>query len=235
MKRIATICARGGSKGVKNKNIRLINGKPLIHYTVEQVIESKMFDSIVVSSDSDSILDIASEYKEVITIKRPDDLASDTAAKMPVVKHAVDQCELMLSVKFDTICDVDCTSPLRKVEDIVNCISLLESHKASNVLTACPARRSPYFNMIEKGPEGKVKLSKQLASKIVRRQDAPECFDMNASIYVWNRETLMSLKSYFLDKTMLYVMPENRSHDIDTEFDFKIVEYILTNNLHNES
>lgn len=228
MKRIATICARGGSKGVRNKNIRILNGKPLIHYTIEQAINSKLFDFISVSSDSEQILNEAKKFNEVEIILRPEELASDTAAKMPVVLHCVKEIERLNSIKFDTIVDIDCTSPLRNVEDILESVKMLEENNVSNVLTACPARRSPYFNLIEKTEQGNIILSKQLDTKIVRRQDAPECYDMNASIYVWNRETMFNLKSYFLEDTMLYVMPEERSVDIDTELDFKIVELLMS-------
>src|SRR5690606_36079423 len=97
---------------------------------------------------------------------------------------------------------------------------------ATNLITAAPARRSPYFNLMEQDKNGFVRLSKKLSTAIVRRQDAPQAFDMNASIYVWNRDSFFDAKSIFTNRTILYVMPEERSHDIDSELDFEIVQFL---------
>jgi len=113
------------------------------------------------------------------------------------------------------------------VEDICGAVDLLERNHVSNVITATPARRSPYFNMVEIGNDGVVRLSKFLEEPIVRRQDSPKCFDMNASIYVWTRATLFECPTVFNTDTKLFVMPENRSIDIDSELDFEIVELIM--------
>jgi len=226
-KRLCTICARGGSKGVKNKNINLLNGKPLIAYSIEQAKSSGVCDIIAISSDSDDILKIAGEHGADILIKRPDELATDTAPKLPVIQHALQEAEREIGYDFDEIIDIDPTSPLRISEDIVNCVKLLESSGADNVITAAPARRSPYFNMVELGDDGFAKLSKKLEKPIYRRQDSPKCYDMNASIYVWWRETLLDSKAIIDENTALYVMPEERSIDIDSELDYKFVEFLF--------
>ncbi|MBT9493233.1 MAG: acylneuraminate cytidylyltransferase family protein [Paucibacter sp.] len=227
MKRICTICARGGSKGVKGKNIRHLLGKPLIAYSIEQARESKLFDIIAVSSDSAEILEIAQEYGVDMIIRRPLELASDTAAKLPAIKHCVEQVELRFGQIYDVCVDLDATSPLRSVDDIRQAVSLLETVGASNVITAMPARRSPYFNLIELSKDGVPLLSKPLENPVVRRQDAPACFDMNASIYVWSRNSLFRDIGLFTPDTRLYVMPEERSIDIDSEIDFQLVEILL--------
>lgn len=226
MKTVVTICARGGSKGVKGKNVRDMNGLPLIAHTLKQAKSFKGFAAFAVSSDSDAILEIA-EREGFLAIKRPDELATDTAAKIPVIRHCVQETERLTGQKFDLCLDLDCTSPLRNVSDIEAVVSLLMNPEVPNVITAMPARRSPYFNLIEKSPEGRIQLAKKLEKPVVRRQDAPECFDMNASIYGWKREVLMTENTLFLPATALHVMPEERSIDIDSELDFQVVEMIM--------
>jgi N-acylneuraminate cytidylyltransferase/CMP-N,N'-diacetyllegionaminic acid synthase len=226
LNRLCTICARGGSKGVKDKNLRPLLGKPLLAYSIEQAKASGLFAAIAVSSDSDLILETAREWGADHLIKRPDELATDQAAKLPVIQHCAAEVERLQNQAFDTIVDLDATSPLRSVEDICAAVSLLEEGAAMNVITAMPARRSPYFNLVELNAAGYVELSKPLANPVVRRQDAPKCFDMNASIYAWKRSVLFGSKSIFTMGTKLYVMPEERSIDIDSELDFAFVEFI---------
>ena len=125
------------------------------------------------------------------------------------------------------VVDLDATSPLRLVADIQDAVAMLEREKVSNVITAAPARRSPYFNLVELGEDGVVGLSKPLRKSIVRRQDSPKCFDMNASIYVWRRAALFDNPTVFNADTRLFVMPEERSTDIDNELDFEIVEFLM--------
>lgn len=227
MTKICTICARGGSKGVKNKNLRELLGKPLIAHSILQAKESGIFDVIAVSSDSDEILRVAKQYGADYIIKRPDELATDTAAKVPVMQHCVREVEKLTNMTFDIITDIDATSPLRTVEDLKNAVQKLEKHEfAKNLITAAPARRSPYFNLVEETNGGFVQLSKPLSNVIVRRQDAPKSYDMNASIYVWKREAFFEGHSVFTESTLLYVMPEERSQDIDSELDFEIVQLL---------
>lgn len=229
MSRICTICARGGSKGVKNKNIRELAGKPLIALSLGQARSSGLFDLIAVSSDSAEILDAARSHGADLLVVRPPELASDTAAKLPAIRHCVGEAEQFFGKWFDVIVDLDATSPLRLIEDIRGAVDLLESNNVSNVITAAPARRSPYFNLVELAEDGVVRLSKPLQKPIVRRQDSPQCFDMNASIYVWKRSALFDYPTVFNADTRLFVMPEGRSIDVDTELDFEIVELMMRN------
>lgn len=227
VKRICTICARGGSKGVKNKNIRELHGKPLIAYSILQARETGLFDAIAVSSDSAEILAAAGAWGADHLIRRPDELATDQAAKLPAICHCVLEAERAAGTSYDVIVDLDATSPLRVADDIVQCVTLLESRGVSNVITGAPARRSPYFNLVELDENGYARLSKQLERPVVRRQDAPKCYDMNASVYVWRRESLLSGATVFNPDTLIHVMPEERSIDIDSELDFKLVEFIM--------
>jgi len=227
MKRLCSICARGGSKGVPSKNVRMIVGKPLLAHSLYQARASGLFDAIAVSSDADEILSIARSYGATCLVKRPAALASDTAAKLPAIRHCLEAAEEALGTRFDILVDLDATSPLRLSEDIRGVVELLEAEPHANVITGAPARRSPYFNLVERRADGLVALSKPPAAAIVRRQDAPPCFDMNASIYAWWTADFRVAPAVFTERTRLYVMPEERSLDIDSEHDFGIVEFLM--------
>lgn len=222
---LCTICARGGSKGVKNKNIKLVDGIPLIAHTIKSALNSNMFKHVVVSSDDEKINEVAREYGAEVLFERPKELSGDKAAKIPVIRHALEESERVLQTKFDILCDLDATSPLRDVKDIVDCLEVVASNAADNVITASPARRSPYFNLVELGDDKIPVLSKP--SDVNRRQDSKKCYDMNASIYVWKRELLLESNSLFHSRTYLHVMPEERSIDIDSELDFRIVSALI--------
>lgn len=227
MTRLCTICARGGSKGVKGKNVRPLMGKPLIAHSIEQARRSGLFAAVAVSSDSDLILDAARQAGADVLVARPDELASDTAAKIPAIRHCLLEAERALGRSFAVFVDLDATSPLRLPEDIVGAVELLERTGAGNVITGAPARRSPYFNLVELDGQGRARLSKTLDRTVVRRQDAPRCFDMNASIYVWRRDAFLAHPAVFNDDTLLFEMPEERSIDIDSELDFDIVRLLM--------
>jgi CMP-N,N'-diacetyllegionaminic acid synthase len=228
MKMLCTICARGGSKGVPDKNVRDILGKPLIAYTIEQARQSGLFSNIAVSSDSEKILSAAKAFGADILVRRSDELASDTASKVPAIHHCLETAERQLGKQFAVFVDLDATSPLRLPEDIVGAVRLLEQRGVSSVITGTPSRRSPYFNIVELDERGIVHVSKDLDQPIVRRQDAPQSFDMNASIYVWKRDIFWRNPEVFYDDTLLFEMPAERSVDIDSELDFEIVRMLLT-------
>jgi CMP-N,N'-diacetyllegionaminic acid synthase len=226
VKRLCTICARAGSKGIPSKNIRMIAGKPLLAHSLYQARASGLFDAIAVSSDGDEILSIARSYGATCLVKRPAALASDSAAKLPAIRHGLETAEQMLKTRFDVLVDLDATSPLRLPEDIRGVVELLEGEPHANVITGAVARRSPYFNLVERRPDGTVALSKP-GTAIVRRQDAPPSFDMNASIYAWWTADFRAAPAVFTARTRLYEMPEERSLDIDSEHDFRIVEFLM--------
>lgn len=228
MKRLAVICARGGSKGIKNKNLRPLAGKPLITYSIEQARQSGVFDRVAVSSDSDAILKIAGEWRVDHLVKRPRELSTDTAPKVPAIRHCAEAAERESGMVFDTIVDLDATAPLRRLDDIRGAVALLEESGAANVVSGAPARRSPYFNLVELDERGRVVLAKPPTEPIVRRQDSPPCFDLNASVFVWSRTYLFGGSGDALgDNTLLFEMPEERSIDIDTEADFRFVEFMM--------
>jgi len=220
---------RKGSKGVKNKNLRIINNKPLMQYTIDQAIKSKIFNEIIVSSDCNKILKLANKLGIKTSFVRPKMLAGDKVGKLDVIRNALIMSEKYFNKKFDIIFDLDVTSPLRKISDIKNAYQIFLSNKLKILLTGSVAKKSPYFNQIELFEE-KIKLVKNKKDKIVRRQDSPKVYDMNASIYIWQRDALLLSKTLFNKHTGIYVMPEERSIDIDSELDFRIVEHLLKTN-----
>ena len=225
MKILATICARGGSKGVPGKNIRPLCGKPLIAYTIETAQRCRLIDRIIVSTDSPQIADIARATGAEVPFTRPEELATDDAPKLAAIKHAVRFLETEQGYHSDIIVDLDPTSPLRTAEDVEACIRIVRDEGADNVFSVIKAHRNPYFNMVEV-VDGRVQLVKCLASAVVRRQDAPPVYDMNASIYAWKRYALMNNDSLFLETTRIYEMPE-WAKDIDGETDFKFAEFMI--------
>ena len=192
MKNLCTICMRKGSKGVPNKNLRELNGKPLLAYTIEQALQSKLFEHVVISTDSEKIAETAKAFGAKVWFLRPAELALDEAPKLPVIRHAFQESENHFGYTFDVLVDLDVTSPLRKVEDITGSYQQFVDEESDILITACPAKKNPYFNMVEL-VNGKVQLIKQLDTFPQFRQNAPQVFDMNASIYIWKRDSLLKI------------------------------------------
>jgi CMP-N-acetylneuraminic acid synthetase len=220
---IASICARGGSKGVPGKNIRPLLGKPLIVWTIEQALKVPAIQRVVVSTDSPEIAAVAEAAGARVPFLRPAALATDGAPKIPVIRHLVDH-EKASGVAVSRVVDLDPTSPLRNTADIEKCLSLL-SPDVDVVITGYAAEKNPYFNMVEALPGGGFGLVKTPAAALARRQDAPAVYAMNASIYVWWERTLDC--GLFGPRTRLHVMPRERSIDIDSEIDFALVELLM--------
>ncbi len=233
MKIICTICARGGSKGVQSKNSRMIAGYPLIVHSIRQALDSELFEHVVISTDSDEISEISRQYGGEVFFRRPGELAEDSSPKLPVIRHAFLEAEKHYGCRYEYIVDLDATSPLRSITDIQTCADLIQSGNCSNVITAAPSHRSPYFNLIEKNAAGHWAPSKSMGRMLTRRQESPPCFDMNASIYAWTRESLLNESEIFLPGTQLHVMPRERSFDIDSPLDFRIVELLMREEMDN--
>lgn len=225
MKNICIICARSGSKRLKKKNFKKLFGKPLIYHTINQAIKSKIFDHIVFSTDSEILRKLAIKYGAESWFLRPKKLASDKAAKIPVIRHAVLEAEKKFKTNFDYIFDLDVTSPLRKVHDIKNSFKLFLKSKKDMLISGNKARKNPYFNMVEFKENKSLKLVKQTRRYYVRHQDAPEVYELNASIYIWKKESLFKQVGPFCKKTFFYEMPYNKSIDIDNLSDFRMVEF----------
>lgn len=230
---LVTICARGGSKGVKNKNIRKLMGKPLIAYTIEQALTWGRASEVVVSTDSDEIADVAKKYGALVPFIRPKELATDTADKLAVIRHALLESEKIYNANFDIVIDLDVTSPIRSVEDIENCYNLFQDKRPKVLFSVVHAHKNPYFNMVEVDSNGYAHLSKLLTGNIHRRQDAPIVYSMNASIYIYDSAFLRDEKntSIFTNSSTIYEMGDLSGVDIDREVDFKFVEFLVKEGL----
>ncbi|SFZ78880.1 acylneuraminate cytidylyltransferase family protein [Chitinimonas taiwanensis] len=223
MKTVATICARGGSVGVPRKNILPVAGRPLIAHSIEQALSLPEIDAVYVSTDCPEIALVAQQYGARVPFLRPSELATSSAAKIPVIQHLCDWIDTH-DGPFDRIVDLDPTSPLRLTEDIVACLNLLESD-VDAVITAFESEKNPYFNMVERKADGHIGLVCEQQGGVVARQLAPQVYSMNASIYVWHRHTLS--KGLWSGSLRLHTMPRERSIDIDSPLDLKIVEMLL--------
>lgn len=224
---LGTICARGGSRGVAGKNIRLLAGHPLIAYTIAQARRCDFIDRLVVSTDSAEIAAVAKGYGAEVPFLRPAELATDTSAKVPAIQHAVRAIERELGHPVDYVIDLDPTAPLRAVEDIVACWDAIQRPETDVVFTVTAADRNPYFNMVEVDADGYARLSKEAPAPVVRRQDAPKVYGMNASVYAYRRSHLMEDGRVVTGRARIVEMPAERSRDIDGPLDFAFIEFLV--------
>jgi CMP-N-acetylneuraminic acid synthetase len=227
---LLTIAARGGSKGVRNKNIRHLKGKPLIAYTIEQALKWGKASRVVVSTDSVRIAEIAKEYGAEVPFMRPRELATDSAPKVPVLRHALRKSENLFQESFEIVVDLDPTAPVRNTEDLDACLATFLHSQPKTLFSVVVAHKNPYFNMVEERPDGFVQLCKQqLSGGVHTRQSAPAVYEMNASIYFYQRDFLLhgESDSVITDRSAVYVMDEKSSYDIDREIDLVFLEFLL--------
>ncbi len=226
---LITICARGGSKGVKDKNIRELSGKPLISFTIETAKRWGKAKRIICSTDSNRIADTALKHGAEVPFIRPVELATDTIGKVPVIRHALRSCEKKYGETYDIIIDLDVTSPVRTIEDLNKCMKTFLEKQADVLFSVVEARKNPYFNMVELNKEGYAEVSKKPAEGVFRRQDAPKTYDLNASIYFFDRKFLLDEKNDSVlssKKTAIHIMDQISAVDIDNELDFKFIEFL---------
>lgn len=232
-----TICGRGGSTGVKNKNIRELCGIPLIAWSIfdaENAFENnkEINKTIAIDSDSEIILRMAKTLcPKALLHKRRNELAGDRISKMDVIKEVLIDISQLTNVRFDLVIDLDITSPLRTNVDIESACKILLESNYEAVFSVVPSRRNPYFNMIEMNNSGRYFLSKY--SNFVARQEAPRVYDMNASIYVYKPHVFLgNSKSPVLLNFGIYEMHDYGVIDVDTEYDLALMELILTHGVH---
>lgn len=225
--KIITICARGGSQGLPGKNICPLHGKPLIAWTIEQSLACHEIDAVYISTDSEAIADVAKAHGAIVPFIRPAHMATHDAPKVPVIKHLADWVNTNVG-KVDIVVDLDPTSPLRDAEDIIACINMLDN-QTDVVITGYEAEKNPYFNMVELESDGRARLAKMPPSEIFGRQSAPKVYAMNGSVYVWHYHTLD--KGLWNGRSSMHIMPRERSIDIDTPIDFKLVELLMQEKL----
>jgi CMP-N,N'-diacetyllegionaminic acid synthase len=223
---LATICARGGSKGVPGKNTRPLLGKPLLAYTIECAKACVDVDRIIISTDSDEIAAAAEPWGGPVSFRRPSEMASDNAAKIHAIRHATSYVETHDDYHPDIVVDLDVTSPLRGPEDITACIDYLLDYDMEAVVSVYEAERNPYFNMVEFSGH-RIQLVKQLSTPFVRRQDAPPVYSVSGSIFAFRRSCLMSITHLFSGRWGASIIPRERAVDIDHEIDFQFVEFLM--------
>lgn len=230
---LVTICARGGSKGIPGKNIKMLNGIPLIAYTIKvgKLFAEKYSADISLSTDDNSIKKVAEQFGLYTVYQRPSEFATDKAGKIEAIKDLLLFEEKTNSKIYDFVLDLDVTSPMRTIEDLENAYNILHNTPAAyNIFSVSPANRNPYFNMVESKNDGFVSLVKK--SEVIKcRQEAPDVYDLNASFYFYRRFFFEDgWKTCFTDKSLAYVVP-HICFDLDNPIDFVIMEVLLREKL----
>ena len=224
------IGARKGSKGVPGKNFRPLCGKPLIDWSLDQLFANPRVGAVVVSTDDEAIYAHAVRRGALDIGLRPADLATDTAPKWGVWQHALADSEALVG-PVAAFLDLDCTSPLRLPQDINGALTLYEIEHPDMVMSVCEARKNPYFNLVEPDAKGALQVSKPLPGGVWARQDAPRVYEHVGVVYVVNPDYLRRARTIYEGRVIPYVLPAERCHDIDTPHDFRLVEFLLSEQL----
>ena len=225
---IAVIFARGGSKGVKKKNIKLINNKPLIAYTIQKALRSKYIDDIYISTDSQEIADVAKLYGATIPFLRPKDLASDKSPEFLSWKHFVNYVETTLNLKNFIFIALPCVTPLKTIKNINDGIELYMKNDFDVVYTCMESFRNPYFNMVKQNDK-QIELFMG-EHKFSRRQDAPIVYDLTPSILVMNSEYIKKSPNIFHGNVYPLIVSKEEGIDIDDIYDFNLAELVIKRN-----
>lgn len=227
MNTIAFIFARGGSKGLPNKNIKIFAGKPLIAWSIEHAKAVKSINRVLVSTDSEQIADVALENGAEIPFIRPKDLAGDKSPEWLAWRHAINFLKETEGSLPDAIISIPTTAPLRIAADLEACLTEFENKKPDVVITVTDAHRSPYFNMVKVENNGRVDLVIPPSGAITRRQDVPKVYDMATVAYVIDPKFVLKNSSLFSGNVRSVYVPLERAIDIDTLFDFEIAEFLM--------
>ena len=224
---LGLIPARGGSKGVPRKNIKLLCGKPLLEYTAQSALASRFLSRVIVSTDDPEVAEVSIRCGLEVPFLRPKELAADDTPMLPVVQHAVRWMESQ-GESFDSICLLQPTNPLRRAKDIDACIDLLEQSDADSVVTVLevPGEYNPHWVYFQT-PEGVLQLSTGEAGPISRRQDLPCAFHREGSVYVTRRDVVMCGNSLYGERLVGYRMDPTESVNIDTPEDWQRAEALI--------
>lgn len=226
---LCVISARGGSTGIKNKNINDFCGKPLISWTIMQAKKSKILDDVHISTDSIKIARIAEKYGGKIPFIRKKNLANKNTSKFLVWKDALLNIEKQNKIKYDYFFDLDCTNPLRSVNDIDNMIRdfIKNSKNIDALITVSHSRKNPYFNMLEKNQFNFLKPSKKLTKWPTSRQTSPNVYDQVASMYLLKTSFLRKKIKLYDGNIKGYLLKEYQNFDIDSQLDYKIISFLF--------
>ena len=222
---LAIIPARGGSKGLPGKNIKVLGEKPLIAWSIESANMSKLITKTIVSTDDSKIIEVAKKYDSLVPFTRPKELASDTASTKDVLIHAINYFKEN-NENYEYIVLLQPTSPFRKDGDIDEMIELAISTKADLVVSVKETASNPYYVLFEEDENGYLKKSKE--SKFTRRQDCPTVYEFNGSIYIIKVDALIKQNTLSFKNTIKFEMiNQKHSIDIDNQFDFDFAEFLL--------
>jgi len=224
MKTFAFIFARGGSKGLKKKNILKLGGLPLLAHSILLAKKIRQIDRVFVSSESREIIEIAEEYGAEIII-RPKELATDHSNEWLSWQHAIETLRNS-GLKFDIFCSLPPTAPLRSESDVNKCINSFKQGGCDLVLTSTPSSRNPYFNMVSIDHDGFARVVID-GKDLNRRQDAPEVYDLATVAYVTNPEFIMNTHGIFEGNIKTINIPKQRAVDIDDKIDFLLAERLF--------
>jgi CMP-N,N'-diacetyllegionaminic acid synthase len=222
---VGLITARGGSKGIPGKNIKMVAGKPLIAWTIEAAKASRNLDRVIVSTDDEEISQTALEWGAQVPFIRPAELAQDDSPHIPVMTHAVEWLESHEDFKCDHVLLLQPTSPLRSSQDIDDSIKLALGKDADSVVSVCEAPYHPYLakNIVD----GRLEDFTPPPEGYLARQKLPKSFVNNGAIFLVRRDILMERQTLYTDRSYAYVMPAERSLDIDTAWDLHLADLIL--------
>jgi CMP-N-acetylneuraminic acid synthetase len=231
MRLLITICARGGSKGIPGKNIRLVAGLPLIAYTIRhaRMYAEKSGGDIALSTDSPAIRDVAAQHGLTTDYVRPADLATDTAGKVPVLRHVLEWSEAKTGTQYDYMLDLDVTSPLRTMEDLERAFAMIEARPdALNIFSVSPPKHNPYSDMVEEDENGFFPLSKDAGTAYLSRQTSPKVYELNASFYFFRRAFFESgFETQITDRSLVYAVP-HMCFELDEMIEFEFLDYLVT-------
>lgn len=222
---VAFIFARAGSKGVSRKNLRCAGGKPLLAHSICCAKACPSVDRVIVSTEDEEIADVAAHWGADVPFIRPAELARDDAPEWLAWQHAVGSLR-NAGIPLGTFLSIPPTSPLRAVDDIENCLGLFSATACDLVLTATPANRSPYFNMVSIEPDQSARLIAS-GDRISRRQDTPRSYNITTVAYVARPDYVLEAAGLWDGDVRAQIVPTERSLDIDNEWDLKIADWAL--------
>lgn len=225
---LAIIPARGGSKGIPQKNIKPLNDKPLIAYSIDAALESKLIDRVIVSTEDRKIAQISKKYGAEIPFLRPKELAKDKSPAIDVILHSIDWLENQKQY-FDIIVLLEPTSPLRQTEDIDKCIKILINTKRAKAIVSIAKLESchPEFNVILNKKGFIKKLNGSTNFKALRRQDLSKVYFFDGTIYASYINTIKEKKTFYHNLTFGYIVPRYKSLEIDEPFDLILAEALI--------
>ncbi len=225
MKVYAFIFARGGSKGLPRKNIKLLAGKPLIAYAIESALASPSIDNVFVSTDDREIERVAVQYGAEVII-RPKELATDQSPEWLSWQHAINWVVAKFG-EFDCFLSLPATSPLRAVCDIENAVTILSNGGIDVCISITNSSRSPYFNMVTEDKDGSYAICLSNKDRITRRQDSPEVYDITTVVYAAKPQFILNHEGIFSGRVGAVKIPKYRAVDIDDIYDFHFAETLL--------